>query len=131
MTGFLGTGWAFPVDIDDDGRFATATDLEVIDRSIRLVLGTALGERIMRPDFGSDLPSFVFRPLNANNRSRMATAVSDALQLWEPRIRLMGVDVTVSPADRATVLIGIDYEVRRSSIRANLVYPFYIGSGVT
>ena len=90
MSEFIGTGWAFPVTLDSDGRVAAVSDLGVINRSIELILGTAKGERLMRPDFGSDLFEFVFKPLNHSNKLGMATAVKNALQKWEKRIRLVG-----------------------------------------
>lgn len=127
MTDFLGTGWAFPVTLDRDGNIATASELDVINRSIELILGTAKGERLMRPDFGSDLFNFVFQPLNHSNKRGMATAVKTALQKWEKRVRLVDVIVSNDAIDRGTALINIEYEVRSSNTKGNLVYPFYLG----
>ena len=123
---FLGVGWAFPADVDQTGNVLRAKDTAVIDRSIELILGTAKGERLMRPDFGSDLQDFLFKPLSDNNKSRMATVVKDALMAWERRIRVLSITVTASPQDPATALISIDYEVRSSNTKGNLVYPFYL-----
>ena len=127
MTEFLGTGWAFPVTLDENGNIATASELEVINRSIELILGTAKGERLMRPDFGSDLFDFVFKPLNHSNKRGMATAVKAALQKWEKRVRLLDVVVSSDVSDPGTALISIEYEVRSSNTKGNLVYPFYLG----
>ncbi len=129
QTGFLGSGLAFPVRIGADGKFVRASDAEAIDRAIMLILGTAKGERLMRPDFGSDLHNFMFQPLSDVNRGRLATAVQDALIAWEPRIRVLGVRVTASRSDPATALIDIEYEIRSSNTRRNLVYPFYLNGG--
>lgn len=123
---FRGVGWAFPVAIGADGTIKTAAGGEAINRSIELVLGTARGERQMRPDFGCDLHTFLFKPLNDINKGRMATAVKQALTTWEPRIRVLGVEITVDRADPATALIDIEYELRASNTRTNLVYPFYL-----
>lgn len=125
-TAFRGRGWAFPVAVDKDGRIKQVGDIEAINRSIILILRTAKGERLMRPDFGSDLHGFLFKPLNEANRGRMATTVKQALNAWEPRIRVRDVTVTVSPGDPSTALIDIEYEVRSSNTKANLVYPFYV-----
>lgn len=126
MKGFIGNGWAHPVSIDAQGSFRRAGETDLIARSIHLILGTARGERMMRPEFGSTLADFVFKPLTAANRGRMATAVKAALQTWEPRIRVLDVAVSVAPDDPAKALISVDYEIRRSNTRANLVYPFYL-----
>ncbi len=127
MTEFLGTGWAFPVTLDDAGNVATASELDAINRSIELILGTAKGERQMRPDFGSDLFNFVFKPLSHGNKRQMESAVKNALQKWEKRVRLLDVVVTGDAADPGTALISIAYEVRSSNTKGNLVYPFYLG----
>lgn len=122
---FRGTGWAHPVRVDENGRIGQADERDGIDRSIALILGTAKGERIMRPDFGSDLHDFSFKPLSPVNLQRMATAVKFALMTWEPRVRVRQVEARQSPQDYTTALISIDYEVRRSNTKRNLVFPFY------
>ncbi len=127
QSSFQGIGWAFPVAVDGAGRISPAADVEAIERSIVLILGTARGERLMRPDFGSDLHSFVFKPLSETNKARLATAVKNALTAWEPRIRVLAVEVRASLQDPATALIAIEYQMRKSNTRANLVYPFYLG----
>ncbi len=126
---FQGTGWRHPVAVDDSGRIRKVDGGEAIDRSIALILGTAKGQRLMRPDFGSDLPDFVFKPLSEGNRTRMATAVKKAINTWEPRVRVLAVEVTISPRERAQALISIDYEIRSANTKRNLVYPFYVQEG--
>lgn len=122
---FRGTGWAFPVAVDGNGRLQLASDAGAIRRSIELILSTAKGERVMRPDFGSELHAYLFKPLSLPNRRGIATTVKAALMKWERRIRVLNVEVTPSPGDAATALISIEYEIRSSSARGNLVYPFY------
>ncbi len=122
---FRGTGWAHPVRVDRDGRIVHADERDGIDQAIALILGSAMGERILRPDFGSDLHDFVFKPLSPVNLQRMATAVKSALLIWEPRIRVRNVEARQSSLDYTTVLISIDYEVRSSNTKRNFVYPFY------
>jgi hypothetical protein len=122
----IGEGFAFPVRVDDNGRLVRAVDTAVIDRSITLILSTARGERLMRPDFGSDLHTFLFKPLNQLNRTRMATAVKQALEQWEPRIRVLSVQVEVSPSEAATAVIAIEYLIRPTHTRNSLVFPYYL-----
>jgi uncharacterized protein len=124
-TSFLGTGWDHPVRLDGQGRIREAVEEQAVQRSIRLILGTAKGERVMRPDFGSDLSDLLFHPINRVTQARVATAVKSALMRWEPRIKLL--DIRVEPDGREPVLlIDIQYQLRSSNVRANLVYPFYI-----
>lgn len=123
---FLGTGWGFPVSVDSQGRIVRVDEVDAINRSIQLILGTAKGERLMRPDFGSDLFNFLFQPLSAINKGRMATTVKSALQKWEPRIRVMDVAVSSNPRNAATALISVEYKVRSNNTKANYVYPFYL-----
>jgi len=128
---FLGRGWSFPVDLDDWGRVMEAEEEESIKRSIEVILGTAKGERVMRPEFGSDLPGYLFRPVNPSTRGRIAGAVKDALLRWEPRIRVMEVKVEADLEHPATLLIHIEYRIRTSNTKSNMVYPFYLGGGVS
>ena len=127
MTEFLGTGWAFPVTLDAEHNIATVSERDAINRSIEIILGTAKGERLMRPDFGSNLFDFVFKPLNHSNKRGMETAVKNALQKWEKRVRLLNVVVSSEVSDPGSALISIEYEVRSSNTKGNLVYPFYLG----
>jgi uncharacterized protein len=122
----IGEGFAFPVSVDAQGRIVRASDTELIDRSIELVLSTAKGERLMRPEFGSTLHTFLFKPLNQANRGRMATAVKQALQQWEPRIRVLSVAVDVAPGDLVTALIAVEYVIRPTHTRNSFVFPFYL-----
>ena len=124
---FLGRGWSFPVDLDTEARVKEAVEEESVKASIEVILGTAKGERVMRPDFGSDLSNFLFRPINNTTKGRIASSVKEALMRWEPRIRVMEVQVQADVEDPATLLINIAYRIRTSSTRSNLVYPFYLG----
>src|SRR5688500_9519689 len=91
---FLGRGWAFPVDIDPrTGRVALAEYEEDIRQAIRIILETAPGERVMRPDFGCGIHELVFASLDATVLQRVRSTVEDALRRFEPRIEMIGVDV--------------------------------------
>lgn len=123
---FLGTGWHFPVQLDDNGRIQLARHEESVQQSIWTILGTSPGERVMSPDFGCGLYDLVFAVNNARVAGEVATAVTEALTIWEPRIDVL--NVTAYPdADQPNVLlIEINYEVRATNSRFNLVYPFYL-----
>jgi phage baseplate assembly protein W len=122
---FLGRGWRFPVGLAADGTVETSAEAEDVRESIRIILGTNKGERVMRPDFGADLGRLVFEPLNTTTMSLARHYVEEALTVWEPRID--HVEVTVS-ADRPAgrLLIEIRYRIRSSNTFYNLVYPFYL-----
>jgi phage baseplate assembly protein W len=100
-----------------------------VKQSIRIILGTDQGERVMRPDFGAGLRSFVFGPVNSTILQRIKTRVQDALTTWEPRIDVLQVTVTFAASDRSALLIDITYRVRSTNTLQNLVYPFYLQEG--
>ena len=122
---FLGKGWQFPVAVDDDGALAVAEYEESVRQSIWVVLGTAKGERVMRPDFGCGIYEMVFGVNSSTAASEAAEEVRDALVEFEPRIDVLGVEV--SPGGDGEVLyVSIDYQVRATNTVFNLVYPFYL-----
>ena len=123
---YLGRGWRFPVEPDADGRLAFAAEEAKIQESILIILGTARGERVMRPDFGSQLHELVFAQINGSTRSLAANYVTEALVSWEPRIDVLRVDVAPHMAQDGALQINIEYEVRATNSVFNLVYPFYL-----
>jgi phage baseplate assembly protein W len=125
----LGVGLAFPLAPDARGGLATAAYEEDVRQSIRIILGTNPGERVMRPDFGAGLRDFVFESIEATTMHRVQTRVQEALIDWEPRIDVLQVEVTTDAAVRNRLLIEITYRVRASNSLTNLVYPFYLGEG--
>lgn len=125
---FLGVGWAFPPCTAADGSTALAVYEQDVDQAIRIILGTDWGERIMRPDFGAGLKSFVFGPVNQTTMRQVQTRVQDALIKWEPRIDVEQVKVTVD-SGRNTLLVAVTYRVRVTNTLHNLVYPFYLEEG--
>jgi len=126
---FLGVGWAFPPCVGSDGGNAIVGYEEDVKQSIRIILGTDKGERVMRPNFGAGLRSFVFGPMSSTTLQRVKTRVQDALTTWEPRIDVMQVKVTIDPRERSKMLIDITYRVRSTNTLQNLVFPFYLQEG--
>ncbi len=123
---FIGHGIAFPLRVDQSGAIATTSGADGIDSSLRVVLMTAPGERVMRPDFGCAIWEMLFEPINANTLGLMAEAVREAVGRWEPRVILDDVRVEPDPGSAGQVYIHIDYRVRTTNDRRNLVYPFYV-----
>lgn len=122
---FLGVGWGFPVEVDKTGAIETAAYEGSVRQSIWLILGTAKGERVMRPDFGCGIYDLVFELNDAATAGKVAQSVREALLAFEPRLDV--VDVQVRPDEAGEVmLISIDYQVRATNNAFNLVYPFYL-----
>ena len=126
---FLGVGWAFPPCVQSDGGTSMVSYDDDIRQSIRIILGTDQGERVMRPDFGAGLRSFLFGPISSTNLQRIKARVQDALIKWEPRIDVLQVTVTFDASERSKLLIDINYRVRATNTLTNLVYPFYLQEG--
>src|SRR5262245_26679967 len=141
---FLGAGVAFPLRLDADGRIVMNSLEDHVRQSILLILQTAKGERVMRPEFGAGLQSLVFEPLTQATAALVQHQVEKALVRFEPRIEVLNVEVKVDPKqigearikgevidpmEYGVLLINVTYRVRRTDTTFNLVYPFYLERG--
>jgi uncharacterized protein len=145
---WLGRGWAFPVDVDPaTGGVAVVEYEDDIRQSIRIIVHTAPGERVMRPDFGCGIHALVFDVVDVALLTRVETTVREALTRYEARIEVMNVNVvlgepdgrlaqtgtvsnwSVNDATEGQLTIELDYRVRRTNQRGNLVFPFYFREG--
>lgn len=122
----LGTGWEFPP------RFEAATTTvgmlsgqEDVESSIRIIIETKVGERVLRSQFGSEINDLLFEPLNANMRTYMATSLKNALSINEPRITVLSVSLEQRDPTLGRVDITINYQTIGSRTTNNLVVPFY------
>jgi uncharacterized protein len=122
---FVGQGWAFPLQLDQTGAFALVADEREIEQAIRLIIGTAHGERPMRPDFGCAIHDFVFAEADAATAGRIAYEVRASVQRWEPRVEVDDVVVSIDESDRSLMYIDIQYRIRNTNDPRNLVFPFY------
>ncbi len=122
---FIGSGWAFPIRTDATGSIAVVSHDREIEESIRLIVGTAPGERPMRPEYGCAIHDYVFASIDADTAGRIAYEVRASLVRWEPRIDVIGVDVNVDPEDQTVAYIEIKYSVSDTNNPRNLVFPFY------
>ena len=121
---FLGTGWAFPVGIDARGGIRMRSAEDDVKEACRIILGTRLGERVMRPQFGSGLENFVFDHNDANLAGRIEFYVRRALELWEPRVEVQ--EVRATPQGNR-IDIDVRYVVLATNREDNLVFPFFVG----
>jgi phage baseplate assembly protein W len=129
---FLGTGWRFPILPDEAGRLGYARGEESIEHCLRVLLLTALGERVMRPELGTRAPDLVFAPDSAQNLGDLEDSIGDAVRLFEPRVELEEVRAELVPGAEGSlaegrVTVSVHYRVRRTNTRANLVFPYYLG----
>jgi phage baseplate assembly protein W len=123
---FLGSGWAFPITVDDQGAVVPVAQEDAVRQAIWLVLSTTPGERAMRPTFGAGLTDLVFAPNSPATQGMVVSAVRDALVEQEPRIDVLDVTATPDPGEPTRLLIEVDYSVRATNSRFNLVFPFYL-----
>jgi len=122
----IGSGLAFPLQVDARGHIALASGEEDIEQAMALILSTAPGEREMRPEFGCEVHDLVFDNIDSATVGRMDKAVRKALDRWEPRVEVKSVDFDLSEAYDGRMLITIGYVVRATNHLRNLVYPFYV-----
>lgn len=120
----IGAGWAYPARISADGTVALVTGTAELDGAVCCILETRVGERVMRPEFGSRISDFMFEPITARTLSLIEEAARSAISRWEPRITLE--QVAARPGEtEGLVLLDIGYRIRATNDRRNLVYPFY------
>ena len=126
MSDFLGVGWTSPVTLDKNGQIEVAEYDEAVRQSIWMILGTAPGERMMRPDFGCGIHNLMFAPNSAGTIGQAVNDVRRSLIEWEPRIDVLEVVVVPDETQPNLLLIQLNYRVRTTNNRFNLVYPFYL-----
>jgi phage baseplate assembly protein W len=127
---WLGQGWAYPVEIDrSTGGVEIAVYETDICQAIRIILGTARGERVMRPDFGCGIHDLVFETIDTATLTRVEAAVRESLTKYEARIEVLGVDVDPLEAADGKLSVKIRYRVRTTNQIGNFVYPFYFREG--
>ena len=126
MNELLGSGLAFPLRVDRLGGIALVDDEQDVREAIGVILGTAPGERPMRPEFGCGVHDFVFDSIDASTIGKMEAAIRDALDHWEPRIVVETVEFDLSGVHQGRLMIDIGYRIRVTNTMRNLVYPFYV-----
>ena len=125
-TSFLGTGWSFPPEFIPESRGVMMTsDEEDIDRSLRILFGTAIGERFLNPKYGLDMYEILFEPRSTTMKTFIKDRVKIAILIYEPRINLLLLELDTTAQYDGKISIVLEYEVRATNSRYNLVYPFY------
>lgn len=129
ITSFLGTGWSFPPQFSKASKeVKIISDEEDIQNSLEVLLATKVGERIMQPGYGCNLDALLFEPINLSLQTYIKDLVSTAVLYYEPRIKPE--NVTLNSTDtEGVILIEVDYIIRTTNTRHNLVFPFYMEEG--
>jgi phage baseplate assembly protein W len=125
---FLGSGWKYPVSIKK-GKIVSSGGEDSIRESIIIILTTPKGERVMRPDFGCEINELVFAQNTTSTATLIEFYIKEALLKWEPRIEVLDVSATPDEDERDKIDINIEYMVKTTNTRDNLVYPFYLDKG--
>lgn len=126
MSNLVGRGFAFPPQIDSQGKVALTSQTNEINQAIRLIIGTALGERVMRPDFGCRIHELIFDPNNQQTHATAERYVEEALGRWEPRIIVNDVTAREDYNNMGVMILEVQYTIKGTSDPRSLVYPFYL-----
>jgi phage baseplate assembly protein W len=123
---YIGQGLAFPLQVNPQGGIALASGERDVEQAIRIILSTAPGERVMRPEFGCRIHELIFAPQDAATESLVVYYVEEALAQWEPRIDVQEVDVSADPGRDGALLVEIKYRVKDTHDERSIVYPFFL-----
>jgi phage baseplate assembly protein W len=123
---FLGRGLRFPVSVNLNGGVSSSALEENIRQSVFIILGTAPGERIKRPDFGCRIHDLMFAPDNDMTAALAEVYCKDAIYKFEPRIDHVSVRALGNPDQPNRLDIRIEYIIAGKNDKRNLVFPFYL-----
>jgi len=123
---FIGRGFSFPLQLDPRGRLSLTNGESEIAQAIKIILETAPGERMMRPEFGCRIHELVFAPNNASTRALAEHYIRQALDRWEPRINIKAIEITTDRDRDGVLQIEIKYQVKDTYAERSIVYPFYL-----
>jgi phage baseplate assembly protein W len=127
---FLGTGWSFPPEFSvEQGSVVMTSDEQDIEASLRILFGTELGERFLEPTYGLDMRAALFEPMSTTMRTLLTERVTRQLLIYEPRIVVMDLTIGSPNPNDGALVISLDYKVRSTNSRFNLVFPFYRTDG--
>ncbi|MDX2090831.1 MAG: GPW/gp25 family protein [Kofleriaceae bacterium] len=123
---FLGKGLRFPVSINLNGGFSASQLEENVRQSIFIILGTAPGERLFRPDFGCQIHDLMFAPNNDITAARAEVYCEEALYKYEPRISHVSCRAGAHPDHPNRLDVRVEYVIAGKNDKRNLVFPFYL-----
>lgn len=124
---FLGKGWSFPPSFDPVTRqLEMLQGEEDIKSSLQILLSSRLGERVMQPEFGCNLDDLVFEDLDTTLITDLKNRVEVSILYFEPRINLNSIEIIPQTELEGKILLSINYTIRATNSRSNLVFPFYL-----
>lgn len=127
---FLGTGWAFPPEfVKEQKQTKMISNEEDIKSSLHILLTTRLGERVMFPEYGCNLEELLFESLNRTLITYTIDLIKTAILYHEPRIDVIKIDISETDPLEGKLIIAIDYIIRATNSRTNVVFPFYKEEG--
>ncbi len=127
---FLGVGWSFPPEFSKNSNtIKMISDEEDIKSSLEILLATRLGERVMFPDYGCNLDELLFESLNRTLITHISELIKTAILYHEPRIDVDSIDISESDTLQGELFIRVEYIVRATNSRSNVVFPFYLEEG--
>lgn len=127
---FIGSGWSFPIEFDKEKKAVKMLfGKEEIKSSLDVLFATKTGERVMRPDYGSELDHFLFMPMDTGIKTYMANVIKNAILFHEPRIKTDSVEIEESQTEQGVLEIKISYTILVTNSRYNYVFPFYQNEG--
>jgi len=127
---FLGRGWKFPIEVDEvTGRIRHVQFEDDIAEAIKIIIWTAKGERVMRPDYGCDIERYLFEGSDDTTLRLIESEIKDSITIWEPRVHEVEVKVERDEGQEQRLLIHVQYEVRTTNNLFNQVYPYYLYEG--
>ncbi len=129
-TSFLGTGWSFPPKfLLETGEVAMTVDEDDIHASLKILFGTAIGERLFNPEYGLDMQEMLFEPISTTMETYVIDRIKVAILIYEPRIDVLRLDLDTTAQNEGRMTIVLEYRVRTTNSRYNLVYPFSTTDG--
>lgn len=129
---FLGRGWSFPPEFHkhaDTVSVKMVTEEDDIRDSLRILLSTRPGERIMQPAYGCGIQAMVYESINESTVTEIKDVIERAVLFFEPRITLESIDVDSENVHEGMLNIQLNYTIRTTNTRSNVVYPFYFIEG--
>lgn len=118
---YLGVAVKHPIALVS-GRGVLTAGQQLIDQSIQEILSTPQGTRLFLPEYGSRLEELLFETNDEVLAGMIRLFVSEAIAVWERRIRFVDADLTI---EESLVLINITYEILASNQIRSYIYPFY------
>ncbi len=127
---FLGSGWGFPPAFDKvTGNLHMVSDELDIQQSLQILLNTTIGERIMRPNYGCNLRTYLFDALDHSKIGFIKDVVANSILKYEARIIFNALEIDINTIIDGYVFLEINYTVRITNNRNNMVFPFYLNEG--